>query len=113
MKFPRHSSAISPGSARYGTMACAASAVRTCGGAFTAVDAFYAPVAFRIQSYGLTLDPAAAAYADRLLQTRAMRDWYADALKETLRDQLHEDDIAQVAVCWKICGRNEPVMFAC
>jgi glutathione S-transferase len=66
------------------------------GGAFTAVDAFYAPVAFRIQSYGLTVDPAAAAYVDRLLQTRAMRDWYADALKETLRDQLHEDDIAQV-----------------
>jgi glutathione S-transferase len=66
------------------------------GGAFTAVDAFYAPVAFRIQSYGLTLDPAAAAYAGRLLQTRALRDWYADALKETLRDQQHEDDIAQV-----------------
>jgi len=66
------------------------------GGAFTAVDAFYAPVAFRIQSYGLTLDTAAAAYADRLLQVRAMREWYADALKETLRDQPHDDEIAQV-----------------
>jgi glutathione S-transferase len=66
------------------------------GDAFTAVDAFYAPVAFRIQSYGLSLDPAAAAYAERLLNTRAMREWYADALEETLRDPPHEDEISQV-----------------
>jgi glutathione S-transferase len=66
------------------------------GGAFTAVDAFYAPVAFRIQSYGLALDPESMAYVDRLLNARAMRDWYAGALKETLRDQPHDDEIAQV-----------------
>ena len=66
------------------------------GDAFTAVDAFYAPVAFRIQSYGLSLDPAAAAYAERLLNTRAMREWYADALEETLRDPPHDDEISQV-----------------
>ena len=66
------------------------------GDAFTAVDAFYAPVAFRVQSYGLTLEPAAAEYAERLLRTRALREWYADALKETLRDLPHEADISQV-----------------
>ena len=66
------------------------------GEAFTAADAFYAPVAFRIQSYGLTLDPVSVAYADRLLNTRSMREWYADALKETLRDQPHDDEIMQV-----------------
>jgi glutathione S-transferase len=66
------------------------------GDAFTAVDAFYAPVAFRLQSYGLSLDPVAAAYAERLLNTRAMREWYADALEETLRDPPHEDEISQV-----------------
>jgi glutathione S-transferase len=66
------------------------------GKTFTAVDAFYAPVAFRIQTYGLTLDPAAVAYTDRLLGTRALREWYADALKETIRDLPHEDDVAQV-----------------
>ncbi len=66
------------------------------GAAFTAVDAFYAPVAFRIQSYGLTLDAAALGYVDRLLDTRAMREWYADALKETLRDKPHEDDVLKV-----------------
>lgn len=65
------------------------------GEAFTAVDAFYAPVAFRIQTYGLTLDTVSAAYADRLLGTRAMREWYADALRETLRDQPHDDEISR------------------
>jgi glutathione S-transferase len=66
------------------------------GAAFTAVDAFYAPVAFRIQTYGLTLDAAAMAYVERLLGTRAMREWYADALEETLRDQPHEDEVSQL-----------------
>jgi glutathione S-transferase len=66
------------------------------GKAFTAVDAFFAPVAFRIQTYGLTLDPAAVAYADRLLGTRSLQEWYVDALKETERDQPHEQDVAQV-----------------
>jgi glutathione S-transferase len=65
------------------------------GEAYTAVDAFYAPVAFRIQSYGLTLDTVSMTYVDRLLNTRAMREWYADALKETLRDQPHDDEITQ------------------
>src|ERR1700722_8521809 len=63
---------------------------------FTAVDAFYAPVAFRIQTYGLTLDTAAAAYAQRLLDTRAMREWYGDALKETVRDEPHEEEISRM-----------------
>jgi glutathione S-transferase len=66
------------------------------GEAFTAVDAFYAPVAFRIQSYGLTLDTVSVAYADRLLNTRSMREWYTEALKEKLRDQPHDDEITQV-----------------
>jgi len=66
------------------------------GSAFTAVDAFFAPVAFRIQSYGLTLDRAAAEYAERLLQLAPMRDWYAAALKETLRDWPHETEILQM-----------------
>jgi len=66
------------------------------GKAFTAVDAFYAPVAFRIQTYGLSLDSAAAAYAERLLGTRAMREWYGDALKETLRDLPHEEDVLRM-----------------
>jgi glutathione S-transferase len=63
---------------------------------FTAVDAFYAPVAFRVQSYGLTLDSACAAYASRLLALDAMRAWYASALLETWRDEPHEVNMLQV-----------------
>jgi glutathione S-transferase len=63
------------------------------GGAFTAADAFYAPIAFRIQTYGLKLDAASAAYAERLLQLQPMRDWYESALAETWRDQPHDADV--------------------
>ena len=66
------------------------------GKAFTAVDAFYAPVAFRIQSYHLPLDAPAAAYAEHLLGLGAMREWYAAALKETLRDAPHEDGVVRL-----------------
>jgi glutathione S-transferase len=66
------------------------------GDAFTAVDAFFAPVAFRIHSYGLTLDSAAAAYGVRLLSLPSMKDWYADALREKFRDQPHEDEMLQM-----------------
>jgi glutathione S-transferase len=60
------------------------------GRAFTAADAFYAPVAFRVQTYGLTLDPAAHGYAQQLLDLPSMRGWYAAALGETIRDEEHD-----------------------
>jgi glutathione S-transferase len=66
------------------------------GSTFTAVDAFFAPVAFRVQSYGLKLDAAALVYVDRLLGTGAMQEWYADAIKETMRDQPHEADVLRL-----------------
>lgn len=64
------------------------------GSEFTAVDAFFAPVAFRIQTYGLELGDAAMAYAQRLLDLPAMREWYAAALAETWREDAHETSIA-------------------
>lgn len=63
------------------------------GATFTAVDAFYAPVAFRIQTYGLELGAAAAAYAARLLALPAMREWYAAAIAETWREPAHEAEV--------------------
>jgi glutathione S-transferase len=69
------------------------------GAAFTAVDAFYAPVAFRIQSYGLALGDPSMAYAQRLLDLPAMREWYAAALAESWRDPEHEDE-ARRAGAW-------------
>jgi glutathione S-transferase len=62
---------------------------------FSGVDAFFAPVAFRIQSYGLKLDAACAAYAQRLLDLPAMREWYAAGLAETLRDESHDTEVLQ------------------
>jgi glutathione S-transferase len=66
------------------------------GKSFTAVDAFYAPIAFRLQTYGITLDPASVAYAARLLGLHSMREWYVSALQETWRDDAHEVDLMQV-----------------
>jgi glutathione S-transferase len=62
------------------------------GATFTAVDAFYAPVVFRIQSYALDIDAAAQAYVQRMLALPSMRRWYEAALKETWRDPDHEEE---------------------
>jgi glutathione S-transferase len=66
------------------------------GKVFTAVDAFFAPVAFRIQTYGLSLDPVAASYARWLLDRASMRQWYSEGLKEKFRDEPHDADVTEV-----------------
>ena len=66
-------------------------------GSFTAVDAFFAPVAYRVQTYGLRLGPATAAYAQRLLEVPAMRQWYEAALAERFRDAPHEAEMLELA----------------
>lgn len=63
------------------------------GSGFTGVDAFFAPVAFRAQTYGLAFEGAAADYVGRLLAEPAMRDWYAAGLAETFRDVAHDAEI--------------------
>jgi glutathione S-transferase len=60
------------------------------GEAFTAVDAFFAPVAFRIQTYGLSLTGSAQAYAQRLLALPAMQQWYTQALQEPWIEPGHD-----------------------
>ncbi len=68
------------------------------GDVFTAVDAFFAPVAFRVQTYGLALSPAAMAYAQRLLALPSMRAWYAAALQEPWREAGHEAEVPAIGV---------------
>jgi glutathione S-transferase len=63
------------------------------GKSFGAVDAFFCPVAFRVQTYGLALPGPAMAYVERLLALESMKKWYDAALKETFRDLPHEVDI--------------------
>ncbi len=69
------------------------------GAAFTAADAFFAPVVFRLQTFGLELrDPAANDYARRMLAHEAMRQWYADALAEDFRDPPHDAELVEYGV---------------
>lgn len=69
------------------------------GATFSAADAFFAPVAFRVQSYAPTLTPDAAAYAARLLALSHLREWYTAALAEPWRDEAHEAE-ARAAGRW-------------
>lgn len=63
------------------------------GAAFTAVDAFFAPVAFRVQSFDLKLSDNAMAYVKHLLALPAMQAWYQAALLESWREPSHEAEI--------------------
>ena len=64
------------------------------GDRFTAVDAFFAPVVFRAQTYALDFGGRSADYIATMLEQDAMREWYDAALAETWRDQPHEDEVA-------------------
>jgi len=51
-------------------------------GGFCIADAMFAPVVARFRSYGVTLDPVSAAYADAVWNWPAMREWAAAAEAE-------------------------------
>jgi glutathione S-transferase len=63
------------------------------GQAFSAIDAFYAPVAFRVRTYGLDVGRGQA-WVDHVLAHPAMRQWEAEALAETWREASHEEELA-------------------
>ena len=52
-------------------------------GPFTLADVFYAPVAYRFQTYGVTPAGAAGTYLAALLAHPLLREWEAAALAET------------------------------
>jgi len=51
-------------------------------GAFGIADAYFAPVAGRIRTYGLPLDPVAQGYVERVLASPGVSAWVRDALAE-------------------------------
>lgn len=59
---------------------------------FTAVDAFFAPVAFRVQTYGLSLSQRSQDYMALLLSLDGMKKWYDEALNEPWREPDHEKE---------------------
>ena len=60
---------------------------------FTAADAFYAPVAFRIRTYGLDVGKGQA-WVEQVLAHPVMREWETQALAETWREESHEAELA-------------------
>ncbi len=65
------------------------------GEAFTAADAFFAPVAFRFLIYGIRLSAASSNYAERLRGLEPMRAWYEAALAEPWRRPDYEEQSRQ------------------
>lgn len=63
------------------------------GPAFGAIDAFFAPVAFRIRTYGLDVGKGRD-WVEHVLDHPAMRAWEAAALEETWREESHEAELA-------------------
>ena len=59
-------------------------------GDFSAVDAYFAPVAVRLSRFSLPVSDTAAAYRDALLAHPAVEDWVADAMRE--QDFIAEDE---------------------
>ena len=67
------------------------------GSSLTAVDAFFAPVAFRIRTYGLDVG-AGQAWVDHMLAHPAMIEWERQALAESWREESHEAELTAAGV---------------
>ena len=63
------------------------------GGSFCLLDAFYAPVAFRIRTYALDVGEGQH-WVDHILAHPAMREWESAALAEPWREPGHEAELA-------------------
>lgn len=63
------------------------------GKTFTAIDAFFAPVVFRIKTYHLPLKPELLSYYKFMLSLKGMQEWESAALSEVWRDSAHEQDV--------------------
>lgn len=62
------------------------------GRAFCAADAFFAPVAWRVRTYGLDVG-GGQAWVDQVIAHPAMRQWEAEALAESWREAEHEAEL--------------------
>lgn len=62
------------------------------GDTVTAADAFFAPVAWRIRTYGLDVGKGQA-WVNAVIAHPAMQQWEAEALAETWREAAHEEEL--------------------
>ncbi len=63
------------------------------GAEFTAADAFFAPVAYRVRTYDLDVGGRGKAWGEHIISHPDMQDWEAQALKETWREKGHEAEL--------------------
>jgi glutathione S-transferase len=63
------------------------------GNRFTAVDAFFAPIAWRVRTYALDISNAGQNWVDHIIAHPAMQDWETQALAETWREDGHEAEL--------------------
>ncbi len=63
------------------------------GADFSAADAFFAPVAYRVRTYGLDVGTAGQAWVDHIIAHPAMQQWEAEALAESWREAGHEAEL--------------------
>ena len=64
------------------------------GCAFTLADAFFAPVVFRIRTFGIEVGPLGTAWVERMLALEPMLEWEEQAIAEPWREASHEADLA-------------------
>jgi glutathione S-transferase len=62
------------------------------GADFSAVDAFFAPVAYRVRTYGLDVGQGQQ-WVDHIIAHPAMQQWEAEALAESWREVSHEEEL--------------------
>ena len=65
------------------------------GGDFTAADAFFAPVVFRVRTYDLPLGPLGRGWIERMLELPAMLEWEEMALADSYRELGHEVELGR------------------
>lgn len=65
------------------------------GAKFSAADAMYAPVAYRLQTFDPPVAPATRDYFQRLRELPSLQAWYRAALAETWRDAGHDAEAAE------------------
>lgn len=66
------------------------------GEAFSAVDAFFAPVVIRLRGYGLSLSKPSMAYAARIHALPAMQQWIEEGTREPWREVGHDEELLKV-----------------
>lgn len=73
---------------------------------FSTVDAFYAPVVFRVHSYNFELSDAVADYIALLLSLSSMTAWQASAYAEPWLEESHEEEASLAGTVFKDFRKN-------